>query len=154
MLCHSVSPKKTVYFIFLEWSDLRFMDCSQCTFMFVVLCLFNSLVPGRSGCDFKISIFNNAVLIGILDLLIIMPSDECHRTSLTVSPTLVQVAIIWTYVDQVKRHYGIIWSQRVNSLSFRSSNVYGKTRSYRLTHWPLVTQYGILYRGQFGSGNG
>ena len=45
----------------------------------------NSLAPGRSECDPKSMIFNLVYWLVSSDLLMIMASDECHRTLLMIS---------------------------------------------------------------------
>ena len=48
----------------------------------------NSLAPGKYGCDSKNGISDHVCRLVSSDLLIMMPSDECHRTLLS---RLVQV---------------------------------------------------------------
>ena len=52
----------------------------------MVLRAFNSLVLGTSGCDFKNAIFNIVFFCLVSsDLLMIVPSHECHGTLLMIS---------------------------------------------------------------------
>ena len=82
----------------------------------------NSLAPRRCECDSK-NVFS--ILFYWLvssDLHIIMPSDECHRTSLMINShwfrlwlgAVRQQAITWANVDQDLCHYGVTRQQWVN----------------------------------------
>ena len=46
---------------------------------------FDSLAPGISECDSKNGIYNLVYWLVSSDLLMIIPSDECHRTLLMLS---------------------------------------------------------------------
>ena len=69
----------------------------------------NSLAPGRSGCNLKFSNLTRIDMIISGTFPVILPSGECHKTSLMISQHWFrlwlgagwQQTITWTSVDQV-----------------------------------------------------
>ena len=87
----------------------------------------NSLGPESSGFNFKSAIFNLVYWLVSSDLLMIMSSDECHRTLL----------IIMAWCRQAASHY-------LNQCWPRSPKPYGVTRPQWVNwHIRLVSLYSL-----------